>query len=151
MLGHVYGKYDSIISLKALGNYSYQFWSNEMLVLLLERPKPNISMISGFLSPGGPLFMDLNVPKYSEKYKKHYGNMFGKYHFYKSEDHFVLRKCLFYFGLWNFGYLMFIKFCEDGDREMMKIPVNDSSKSWICISYLLKTMKWKFGKFCIFK
>ena len=31
-----------------------------MSVLLCEGPKPNISMISGFFTPGGPLCMHLN-------------------------------------------------------------------------------------------
>ena len=43
-----------IIGLKALGNYSDRLWSNKILVLLLARPKPPNSMISGFLSPGDP-------------------------------------------------------------------------------------------------
>ena len=44
-------KYVEIISLKAPGNYSASFRSNKTLVLLCEGPKPNISMISGFLDP----------------------------------------------------------------------------------------------------
>ena len=46
-------------------------WSNNIAVLLCEGPKPPSSMISGFLSPGGPLFMDFNnIPNYSNEYKK---------------------------------------------------------------------------------
>ena len=48
-----------------------QFWSNNILVLLCDGPKPNISMISGFLSPGEPLFMDLNIPKILQKIWSH--------------------------------------------------------------------------------
>ena len=40
------------------------FWFNTISILLCEGPKPNISMISGFLRPGEPLFMDLNILKY---------------------------------------------------------------------------------------
>ena len=39
------------------------FWSNEILVLLGEGPKPNMSMVSGFVNPQKPLFMDLNIQK----------------------------------------------------------------------------------------
>ena len=55
---------------KAPGNYLDQFWSNRILVLLCEGPKPANSMISGFLSPGGTLFMGFNIPNYYKKYKK---------------------------------------------------------------------------------
>ena len=55
-VGHCYGKSYRIRGLKAPGNYSGPFWSNRLPILLLERPKPNISMISGFLDPVGPLF-----------------------------------------------------------------------------------------------
>ena len=51
-------------------NYSDQFWSN-MFSISLERPKPNISMISGFLDPCEPLRMDLNIPKHFQTYKKY--------------------------------------------------------------------------------
>ena len=44
----------SIISLKAPGNYLDHFWSNKILVLLCEGRKPNIFMISEFLTPGDP-------------------------------------------------------------------------------------------------
>ena len=62
ILGHVFGcfyeTYVEIIGLKAPGNYLDQFWPNKVLALLCEETKPNISMISGFLSPGEPLFCD---------------------------------------------------------------------------------------------
>ena len=77
--GYFYGKYVEIISLKAPGNYLDRFWSNKIAVLLLERPTPNMFMISGFLTPGGPLFMDLDIPNYFNKYKKkwkHFRNIF---------------------------------------------------------------------------
>ena len=51
-----------IIGSKAPGNYFASFWSDNFPILLCERPKPNISMISGFLDPQDPLFMDLNIP-----------------------------------------------------------------------------------------
>ena len=69
------GKYVQIIGLKAPGNYSASSWLNKILVLLSEGPKPNISMISGFLTPREPLFIDLKIPKDFKKYKK-YGNVF---------------------------------------------------------------------------
>ena len=55
--GYVYGKYVKIIGLKAPGNYSDKCWSNKILVSLCEGPESNISMISGVLTPGEPLFM----------------------------------------------------------------------------------------------
>ena len=45
-----------------------------------------------------------------------------------------------------YGYLIFIKCCEGGDRKMMKIGWIESLKSWMLISYRSKNMKWKFGK-----
>ena len=50
-----------MIGLKAPGKYSDQFWSNQISVLLLERPKPPNSMISGFLDAWDPLVIDLNI------------------------------------------------------------------------------------------
>ena len=75
------------ICLKAPGNDSDQFCCDQILVLLCEGPKPNISMISGFLSPGEPLFMDLNTPEYFKTYKKIWKH-FGKYYFCKSGNPF---------------------------------------------------------------
>ena len=34
-----------------------------MQVLLFPKPQPNISMMSGFLSPGGCIFIDSSIPK----------------------------------------------------------------------------------------
>ena len=41
-----YGKHIEIIGLKAPGDYSDQFWSNNFSILLCEGPKPPNSMIS---------------------------------------------------------------------------------------------------------
>ena len=60
---YFYAKYVEIIGLKAPGNYSASFWSNEISVILCEGPKPNISMISGFLEPWSPVFMAFIIPK----------------------------------------------------------------------------------------
>ena len=43
-----------IIRLKALGNYSYQYWSNHFSILLCEGPKIFIFMILGFLDVSRP-------------------------------------------------------------------------------------------------
>ena len=67
-MGHFCRKYVEIIGLKAPGDYSDQFWSNKISVLLCEGAKPNISMFSGFLTPGGPIFIDLKI-KQSKTYK----------------------------------------------------------------------------------
>ena len=61
---------DEIIGLKAPGNCMDQFWSNKISVLLCEEPKPQVSMISGLLSPRESLFIDLNIPNYFRKYEK---------------------------------------------------------------------------------
>ena len=55
-------KYVEIIGLKAPGNYSDQLWFNEILVLLCEGPKRNISMISGFGIPGAAYLWILKYP-----------------------------------------------------------------------------------------
>ena len=57
---------------------------DKISILLCEGPKLNISMIFGFLSPGEPLFIDLNIPKYW-KYKKTPGIIFEKYYFVNME------------------------------------------------------------------
>ena len=36
--------------------------------------------------------------------------------------------------------------CGGGDWEMINFPLIKYTKAWIRISYLSKTMKWKFGK-----
>ena len=70
-LGYVWVKCVEITSLKAPGNYSDQFWSNKILVLLCEGQKPNISMISAFLNPWSPVFMDfINIPNDFKKIRK---------------------------------------------------------------------------------
>ena len=61
--GYLYGKYVYIMGLKAPGNYLDQCWSNKILLVLCGRPKHNISMMSGFVSPGGCIFIDSIIPK----------------------------------------------------------------------------------------
>ena len=65
-LGRFHGKYDLIIGLKALGNYSAPHWSNKGLILLLlllllfRRQRFQKSMLSGLLNPNSPvLFLSL--------------------------------------------------------------------------------------------
>ena len=41
-----------------------------MTILLLGRQQTQNSMNSGFVDPLEPLFMDLDIPKYFEKYRK---------------------------------------------------------------------------------
>ena len=62
LVGNFDGNSIGIISLKALGNHFASFWFNHFSILSLEKPKPNISMISGFLNPS--LFIASNIPKY---------------------------------------------------------------------------------------
>ena len=59
-----------IIGLKALGDYLDQFSSNKVSVLWFGGQKPNIFMISGFVDPWDPLFLDFNIPNDFKKYKK---------------------------------------------------------------------------------
>ena len=49
---------------ESFGDHSGQFGSNKMLVLLLEKPKPPKSTISGFVDPWETLIIDLNIPEY---------------------------------------------------------------------------------------
>ena len=49
---YFYCKFVKIIGLKTPANYSHQFSSLKILVLLCEGPEPNIFMIPGFLTPG---------------------------------------------------------------------------------------------------
>ena len=65
-----------IISLKAPGNYSASSWSNKISVLLYEGPKPPNSVISGFVDPWEPLFVDLNIPNSFLKYTNISGHIF---------------------------------------------------------------------------
>ena len=58
-------------SLKAPGNYLDRFWSYKISVLLLQRTKPNISMISGFVNPWSPIFIHFIIPKYFTKSRNH--------------------------------------------------------------------------------
>ena len=67
---YFYGKYVSVIGLKAPGNYCDQFWSKKFLVLLCGGSKPNISMISGIFNPWDHSFTDLNIPNYFENTRK---------------------------------------------------------------------------------
>ena len=64
LLSNLYSKFMEIISLRTPGNYSASFRSN-IFSILWGRPKPDMSMISGCLDPWEPLFMDLNIPNYS--------------------------------------------------------------------------------------
>ena len=63
-------------------NHFYQFWFIKIPILLCDGPKPNISMISGFLTPGEPLFMDLiKYTKNTLNNKTKSWIIFGKYYF----------------------------------------------------------------------
>ena len=51
LLGNCYGEFMEKIGLKDPGYYSASFWSYNFSILLCERPKSKMSMISGFLDP----------------------------------------------------------------------------------------------------
>ena len=68
MLGQFHGKFLKIMGLEAPETYCGPFWFNSFSILL-ERPKPNIFMISGFLDPWEALLMDLNIPKYFQRHQ----------------------------------------------------------------------------------
>ena len=61
------GNYYKIHNRKAPYNYSASIWTYNFSICLCETPKPNISMISGFVESWEPLFMDLDIPKYFKK------------------------------------------------------------------------------------
>ena len=54
LFGYFYGKLIQIIGLKAPGNYSHQFRSDNFSILLCEGPITLIFMISGFLDVSRP-------------------------------------------------------------------------------------------------
>ena len=69
-MGRFYGNFMEIIGLKAPGNYSASFRSNNFRFAYVRDQKTNIVMISGFVDPGQPLFMDLNIPNYFKTYTR---------------------------------------------------------------------------------
>ena len=66
------------------GELFASFWFNKTSVLLYEKPKHDIFMISGSMSPWETVFIDLNIPNYFKKTWENYGNMFETYYFRKS-------------------------------------------------------------------
>ena len=70
-------------------------------------------MISGLLSPGEPLFVDLVISNYFNKYRKSYGNVFENIN--SINLRFGKMKKWKY---WN-------SFGKDGYRQMMKIRLNN--------------------------
>ena len=112
LLGH-FQENVLIISLKAPGNYSASFWCNKISVLSCEGPRAQNSMISGFLDPWEPVFMDVNIPKYFKRYKKSYGRIFEKCYFYKYH---------------KFGD-PFFTFWENVGTKNHKNPFNEISKT----------------------
>ena len=52
------------------GNYSALLWSNKVSFLLWEGLQPNISMISEFVGPVGPLIYGLEYAKLLQTYRK---------------------------------------------------------------------------------
>ena len=82
IVGYFCGKYAYIIGLKAPGNYLDQFWSNKVLVLLCEEPKPTSFVLSGCLDHWEPLFMDSNMPDYFQNIRKD-GKVLKQFHKYR--------------------------------------------------------------------
>ena len=116
-------------------------------------------MISGFSKPQNPRFIHFIIPKCFKQYKSDYGEILAQYDFRKSRNQTnwdLLKVYVLFLDsplclLEMSGISCFIKLYEDGHREMMKIPVNKCSTSWIWISYLSKSMKREFGNFCNLK
>ena len=111
-----------ILGSKAPGNSPVSFLSNKILVILCEGPKPNISMISGFLTPGGPLSMDSNIPTYVQKYAK------------------IWKRVRTYY------------FCKSGNLECWKcwkvrVPNFVDFRNLIFEILKIKRMIWEFGNF----
>ena len=96
---------------------------NKILVLLCEGPKHQKSMISGFLSPGEPLFMDLNIPKYFKEYKTNLETFLKHTMFVNMGIVFIIFMFLNVYVpfLFYLGISFFINFSEDGNRGMMNI------------------------------
>ena len=86
-------------------------------------------MISGFLTPGGPLFMDTflkfiygKMDQYTKVLQSIMDTFLGNNMCYKSDDHFLkLIESLCTVFPKISGTSCFIKFCEDGQRKMMNI------------------------------
>ena len=75
-------------------------------------------------------FLSLATPGHLNKIKKKPWNCFYMYYFINVE----------------FGETQHVDiFRKDGHRKLMKVRLMESPKSWICISYLSKIMKWKLG------
>ena len=109
------------------------------MVSLREGPKPNISVISGFLDPWDPLFMDFNIQKY---FIFKYMGTFSKHA--------------------NLDFQHFVSFGKDRHRKMMKIRLikfpkyrcgsniyqKNMNGIWlIWYRYPLQNIKWQFRKF----
>ena len=101
-LGYLNGRCVWIIGLKAPGNYSASFWSNEILVLLCEGQKPNISMISESVNPWSLVFMVLIYQVTSNNIRTYMGTSL--------QDIFTY-----------LDFHVFVIFWKGGHRQMMKI------------------------------
>ena len=109
---------------KSPGNQSDQFWSNQISVSLCEEPKPNMSMIPGFLDLWDPLFIDLNIRKILhdiwENIGKHWKNLRS-----------VLPKCCQYLKRWA---------SKNGED-----PSNNISKAMDTGPISIKKHEWMFA------
>ena len=110
IFGIFFGNYVQIIGLKG-GNYSASFWSTRISVLSCEGPKPNISMISGFLNPWSPVFMVYYSKNTSKNIRKYMGTSSTNIAFH----------------IWT--SMFFVKLGKDGHRKKMKIRLIKYSKS----------------------
>ena len=82
-------------------------------------------MISGFLSPEEPLFMDF-IPKYFKEYKK-YGN--------------ISKNMIFT----HLDFQIFVNLGEGGHRKIPRIRLMKFQKSWIWDQISIKRNEWLFA------
>ena len=73
---HFYCGYYWTDNQKAPENCSASVWAYSFPICFWEKPKPKIFMISRFVDPWEPLFIDLKMPKYYTNAKNWWGNVF---------------------------------------------------------------------------
>ena len=119
--------------MKAPGNYLDQIWSNKISVLLCEEPKPNISMISGFLRPGEPLFIEFIIPNYFNIIRKTWKHVWLFLQIWESTQLKILEtlctELLESFVIWNFENSKIRTFenCDLGNVKIWKLETGELS------------------------
>ena len=92
-------------------------------------------MISGFVSPGEPLSMDLNIPKLFQKISETDGSI-ELYYYFANHKFGRIKKT----NCWN-------RFGKGERRQIMDIRQTKPRQDWIWDQYLPGNMKWRFCEF----